>query len=201
MVSCKRSLWINKIRVAILLSAEFRRRIVATFSMEFCTKEFHLPRSNNTQQSLHPQPPGAPKDDATAATAATLRSYAQLHRRPVRPVVHPVVRSPREVSPRLQGQLGRLKQQLHVLRSEAKMLRKNLTGNESLGCANSVFDRQRYMITFFLSFLVFLNSWWKRGLLWVAESWVERMTRNTKQPTGQDVVHVPPVMSFTWPFE
>lgn len=48
MVSCKRSLWINKIRVAILLSAEFRRRIVATFSMEFCTKEFHLPRSNNT---------------------------------------------------------------------------------------------------------------------------------------------------------
>ena len=143
MVSCKRSLWINKIRVAILLSAEFRRSIVATFSMEFCTKEFHLPRSNNTQQSRHPQPPGAPKDDATAATAATLRSYAQLHRRPIRPVVHPVVRSPREVSPRLQGQLGRLKQQLHVLRSEAKMLRKNLTDNESLGCANSVFDRQR----------------------------------------------------------
>lgn len=80
---------------------------------------------------------GAPKDDATAATAATLRSYAQLHRRPIRPVVHPVVRSPREVSPRLQGQLGRLKQQLHVLRSEAKMLRKNLTDNElaSAECA------------------------------------------------------------------
>ena len=97
MVSCKRSLWINKIRVAILLSAEFRRSIVATFSMEFCTKEFHLPRSNNTQQSRHPQPPGAPKDDATAATAATLRSYAQLHRRPIRPVVHPVVR-PRSVA-------------------------------------------------------------------------------------------------------
>lgn len=81
-----------------------------------------------------------PKRGAPDGTTATLRSYAQLHRRPVRPVVRPAVRSPRDASPRqgqLQGQLGRLKQQLHVLRSEAKILQKNLTDNElaSAECA------------------------------------------------------------------
>ena len=104
MVSCTRSFWIKKTCCNLVvwwISAKHRSHTWPGIH------ERIPPRSNNAQQSLHPRQ----ELPRTMVPPATLRSYAQLHRRPVcpvRPVVRPVVHS-RDVSPRLQGQLGRLK--------------------------------------------------------------------------------------------